>query len=99
VIYCEGRRFSSRPGHCFSLSLRAPNSMTRDKSNIDAGIYSTVLYPLIRTWSHPLSQSVPTILNKLCKEHTKDFFCFPLSKSLISMMLYIDHAHEKIEKR
>ena len=32
----------------------------------------------------------------LYKEHTNDFFCFPLSKSLISM-LYIEHTNEKIE--
>ena len=29
-------------------------------------------------------------------EHTNEFFCFPLSKSLISM-LYIEHTNEKIE--
>ena len=29
-------------------------------------------------------------------EHTNDFFCFPLSKSLISM-LYKEHTNEKIE--
>ena len=29
-------------------------------------------------------------------EHTDDFFCFPSSKILISM-LYIEHTNEKIE--
>ena len=36
------------------------------------------------------------LISKLCIEHTDGFFCFPLSKSLISM-LYIEDTNEKIE--
>ena len=32
----------------------------------------------------------------LYTEHANDFFCFPLSKSLINM-LYIEHTNEYIE--
>ena len=32
----------------------------------------------------------------LCIEHTNDFLCFPLSKSLISM-LYVERANDYIE--